>query len=141
MKFIVLIYSDNALIDTLPDGRMDTLLHQCFTHTDELQRDGKLLESQMLAEGKTAKTLRVRNGRSTTLDGPFTETKELLAGFNLIEARDMEEALEIASHFPWAQTGSIEVRPVMDLDAVKEGVNARVAQRGDEVAQGSGRSD
>jgi len=138
MKFIVLIYSDNTLLDALPDGRLDTLLHECFTHTDDLERRGKLVESQMLAEGKAAKTLRVRNGRSTTLDGPFTETKELLAGFNIIEAKDMEEALEIASHFPWSQTGAVEVRPVMDLDAVKEEVNARVAQRGVVVAQSSG---
>lgn len=127
MKFIVLIYTDSTLVDALPEGRLDTMLHHCFEYTDELQRERHLVGSQMLADGKTAKTLRVRNGRSTTIDGPFTETKELLAGFNLIEAKDMEEALQIASGFPWAQTGCIEVRPVMDLDAVREGVEARVA--------------
>lgn len=127
MKFIVLIYTDSTLIDALPEGRFDTMLHHCFEYTDELQRERHLVGSQMLADGKTAKTLRVRNGRSTTIDGPFTETKELLAGFNIIEAKDMDEALQIASGFPWAQTGSIEVRPVMDLDAVREGVEARVA--------------
>jgi hypothetical protein len=136
MKFIVLIYTDNTLVDALPEGQLDTMLHACFTHTDELQRRGKLLESQMLADGKTAKTLRVRTGRSTTIDVPFTETKELLAGFNLIEARDMDEALQIAAQFPWSQTGSVEVRPVMDLDAVREGVSARLAHMSDTAAQG-----
>jgi hypothetical protein len=134
MKFIVLIYTDSTLIDALPEGRFDTMLHHCFEYTDELQRDRHLVGSQMLADGKTAKTLRVRNGRSTTIDGPFTETKELLAGFNIIEATDMDEALQIASRFPWAQTGSIEVRAIKDLAEVRAGVDARVAQRSDPVS-------
>jgi hypothetical protein len=58
------------------------------------------------------------------VDGPFAETKEMLGGFNLIEARDMDEAIEIASHFPWAQTGCVEVRPVRDMDAVRLRVGA-----------------
>jgi hypothetical protein len=138
MKFIVLVYTDSTLIDALPDGRLDSMLDECFTHTGELQRKGHLIESQMLAEGKTAKSLRVRNGRSTTIDGPFTETKELLAGFNLIEAKDMDEALRIASKLPWAQTGCLEVRPVMDLDAVKAEVAERLSQRADPVSHGAG---
>jgi hypothetical protein len=138
MKFIVLIYTDSTLIDGLPDGRLDSMLQECFTHTDELQRKGHLIESQMLAEGRTAKSLRMRNGRSTTIDGPFTETKELLAGFNLIEAKDMDEALRIAAELPWAQTGCMEVRPVKDLDAVKEEVAARLSQRADPVTHGAG---
>ena len=71
--------------------------------------------------------MRVRNGRRTITDGPFTETKELLAGFNLIEAEDMDEALRIAAEFPWAETGCIEVREVLDFDAVRQRVNAPTA--------------
>jgi hypothetical protein len=73
----------------------------------------------MLESPRTAKSVRVRNGRVKAVDGPFAETKEMLGGFNLIEARDMDEAVEIASHFPWARTGCVEVRPVRDIDAVR----------------------
>lgn len=72
----------------------------------------------------TAKSLRSRKNRLTVLDGPFAETKEMLAGFNLIEAEDMEEAVRIAAEFPWARTGCIEVRPVRDIGAVRQRVSA-----------------
>jgi hypothetical protein len=78
----------------------------------------------MLESPKTAKSFRIRNGRKTTFDGPFAETKEVLGGFNLIDAEDMDEALKIAAEFPWAATGCIEVRPVRDIDAVRERVGA-----------------
>ena len=68
--------------------------------------------------------MRVREGRTRVVDGPFAETKEYLAGFNLIEAADMDEALRIAQSFPWSQTGCIEVRPVRDMDAVRRRVGA-----------------
>ena len=76
----------------------------------------------MLQSPARAKSIRVRNGRQTTLDGPFTETKEILGGFNLIDAEDMEEAVRIAATFPWARTGCIEVRPVEDIEAVRQRV-------------------
>jgi hypothetical protein len=64
------------------------------------------------------------NGRRTIVDGPFTETKEMLAGFNLIEAEDMDEALRIAAQFPWVETGCVEVREVKDIEAVRQRVNS-----------------
>jgi hypothetical protein len=79
----------------------------------------------MLANPGAAKSIRVRNGRSTTLDGPFAETKEVLGGFNLIEAENMDEALRIAAEFPWAATGCVEVRPVQDIDEVRRRVGAQ----------------
>ena len=90
--------------------------------------NGHLIESQMLEDVSTAKSIRVRNGRMVTTDGPFAENKkEVLGGFNLIEARDMDEALEIAKQFPWSASGCIEVRPVRDIDGVRRRVGADVA--------------
>jgi hypothetical protein len=67
--------------------------------------------------------VRIRNGRTTTVDGPFAEAKEMLGGFNLIEARDIDEAVRIAAEFPWARTGCVEVRPVQDIKAVRRRVH------------------
>jgi hypothetical protein len=77
-----------------------------------------------LDAASTGKTVRVRNGRTSVVDGPFAETKEILGGFNLIEAADIDEAVRIAAEFPWAETGCIEVRPVRDMDAVRRRVGA-----------------
>ena len=124
MKCMLLVYTDSSLIDDLPADRMDGMLRTCFDHVDELQREGRIVESQMLQGPSTAKSLRMRNGRLTTTDGPFSEAKEVLGGFNLVEARDMDEAVRIAAEFPWASTGCIEVRPVEDIGAVRRRVRA-----------------
>lgn len=126
MKFLVMIYNDAALLDALPAGEFDTTMRGCFEHADELRQAGSLLDSQQLQPPSTAKTLRVRGGRTTIVDGPFAETKEILGGFNLIEAENMDEALRIAAEFPWAATGCIEVRPVLDMNAVRRRVGAPV---------------
>ena len=127
MKFMLLIYTDPALMDALPEGRVDAMLRDCFAHTDELRQEGVLIESQMLDAAATARSLRVRKGRSHATDGPFAEAKEVLGGFNLIEAADMDEALRIAAGFPWAATGCVEVRPVQDLDAMRQRVGHAAA--------------
>jgi hypothetical protein len=124
MKYLVMIYTDDTLVEALPEGEFDTLMRGCFHHADELQAAGTLLDSQQLEASSTGKTLRARNGRLTITDGPFAEAKEVLAGFNLIEADSMDEALAIAREFPWSRTGHIEVRPVRDMDAVRQRVGA-----------------
>ena len=91
---------------------------------DALQAAGTLLDSRQLEPAATARTVRTRGGRTQVTDGPFSETKEMLAGFNLIEADSEEDALRIAREFPWARTGSIEVRPVRDLARVRARVGA-----------------
>lgn len=98
MKFMLLIYNDSSMLADLPPAEFDSAMRGCLTHA--------------------------RNGRQTTHDGPFAEAKEVLGGFNLIEAEDMDEALRIAATFPWARTGCIEVRPLEDVDAVRRRVNA-----------------
>jgi hypothetical protein len=127
MKFILLVYNDPALLDALPAAEFDSRMRSCFAHVDELQDQGCPIESQQLDAPATARTVRIRNGRTTTTDGPFAETKEVLGGFNIIEAESMEEAVRIAESFPWARTGCIEVRPVLDLDGVRKRVGAERA--------------
>ncbi len=124
MQFLMLIYTDDTLMDALPKGEFDQRMRGCLTHADELRDGGHLLASQQLEPAATARSMRVRNGRTTIVDGPFAETKEVLAGFNLIEAADMDEAMRIAGEFPWASTGCIEIRPVRDMDAVRRRVGA-----------------
>ena len=124
MQFLLLVYIDDTLLDTLPQAEFDRLMKGCFGHADELQAQGTLLGSQQLEAPATARAVRVRHGRSTVLDGPFAETKEVLAGFNLIEADSLEDAVRIAHEFPWAAYGCIEVRPVRDMGAVRQRVGA-----------------
>ncbi|CAM5595429.1 YciI family protein [Rhodanobacter lindaniclasticus] len=124
MKYLVMIYCDDSLLDALPEGEFDRRMKGCFGKADALQAQGVLLGSQQLEAPAGARTVRVRDGRTSVVDGPFAETKEYLGGFNLIEAADMDEAVRIAQSFPWAQTGAIEVRPVRDMDAVRRRVGA-----------------
>lgn len=127
MKFLLLIYNDNELLEALPDGEADTMMRTCFGHADELRAEGHLLESQQLESPGTGKSVRIRDGRLKVVDGPFAETKEHLGGFNLIEAADIDEAVRIATQFPWARTGCVEVRPIRDIDAVRRNVGAQAA--------------
>ncbi len=122
MQFMLLIYTDPALMDSLSESTADGMMRDCFAHTDVLKRDGQLYESQMLQAPSTARSVRIRDGRPSVVDGPYAEAKEVLGGFNLIEADSMEEAVQIALHFPWARTGCVEVRPVEDIEAVRQRV-------------------
>jgi hypothetical protein len=124
MKFVLLIYNDPARLGELPPAEFNATMRGCLEHADDLRDRGQLLDTQMLADASTAKSVRVRRDRRTIVDGPFAETKELLAGFNLIEAEDMEEAVRIAESFPWVRTGCVEVRPIVDIGAVRERVGA-----------------
>ena len=122
MKFLVMIYNDESLLGALPPGAADTMMRDCFVHADELRAGGCLLDSQQLEPARTARTLRTRNGRTSVVDGPFAETKEILGGFNVIEAKDMDEAVRIAAQFPWAETGCVEIRPLRDIADVRRSV-------------------
>ena len=122
MKFLLLVYNDPAALESLPDGDFDNKMRHCLAHADELKHHGHLIESQMLEDAATAKSVRIRNGRQVIHDGPFAETKEVLGGFNLIEAENIDEAVRMAAAFPWAQTGCIEVRPVRDIETVRQRV-------------------
>jgi hypothetical protein len=124
MQYLLLIYADPALMQELPAEGFEKEMRQCLEHADSLVEEGTLLSFQQLEPPTRAKSVRVRGGRTSILDGPFAETKEVLAGYNLIEADSMEEALRIAQEFPWTRYGCIEVRPVADIGAMRRRVGA-----------------
>jgi hypothetical protein len=108
MKYLCLVYGEERNIQTLDD-------HECLAFDQGLRASGHCVASEALQPVETAVTLRMRNGKLATSDGPFAETKEQLAGFYLIEARDLNEAIQLASKIPPARVGSIEVRPVRPI--------------------------
>ncbi len=124
MQFLLLINIDPELIQALPAEQYDAEMRGCLAHADELQAQGILVMSQQLQPVEQARTLRVRQAQARITDGPFAETREFLAGFNLINARDADEAMRIAREFPWSRYGSIEVRPVADMAAERVRVSA-----------------
>ena len=113
MRYLCLIHLDEAEMAAMPAREMDALNAGHLDLNDELRASGHLIEAEALQPSREAAHL--RRGKRAVLDGPFTETKELVAGFYLIEARDMDEAVEIASRFPGGRHGSVEVRPCREL--------------------------
>ena len=109
MKYLCLVYLEPDKFNAVPD-------RECFNCGEDLRSRGLLLSAEPLFKGDTAKTVRVRDGRVAITDGPFAETKEQLAGFYLVDAANEEEALKIAAQIPPARAGSIEVRPVRELE-------------------------
>ena len=110
MKYLCMVYGEEAAMATVADG-------ECIAWGDTLRKSGRYLAAEALQPVRTAKTVRVRNGKTSITDGPFAETKEILAGFYLVDAGSLDEALEIASKIPPARIGSIEVRPIRELRA------------------------
>ncbi len=124
MKYLVMIYCDDGLLDALPKGEFNSRMQGCFAEADTLRAQGQLLDSQQLVAPATARTVRVRAGHTRVIDGQFAQTRGYLGGYNLVQAADMEEAVHIASSFPWARTGAIEIRPVRDIKLVRQRVGA-----------------
>jgi hypothetical protein len=108
MKYVCLVYGEEKEIGKMADD-------ECMAYDHGLRTAGRCLASEALQPVRTAVTVRVRDGKMSVTDGPFTETKELLAGFYLIDAVDLDEAIQMASKIPPARVGSIEVRPVREL--------------------------
>jgi hypothetical protein len=115
MKYLCLIYDDEKKLAEMPKGESDAFMGEYFTFTNGIQESGHYVAGEALQPVETATTLRMRNGRLSTTDGPFAETKEQLGGFYLIEARDLNDAIQVAARIPSVRTGSIEVRPVVDF--------------------------
>ena len=109
MKYLCLVYLDEQKLREVAD-------RECVACGDAFRKSGFLLAAEALEPVETATTVRVRNGRMSITDGPFAETKEQLAGFYLIDARDLNEAIQVASKIPPAREGSVEVRPVRELN-------------------------
>ena len=116
MRYLCLIHLDEQAMAKLPHAEMNDLNVRHLALNEELRNSGNLVEASALESSAKAVRLRIRSGRRTVVDGPFTETKELVAGFYLIEAGGMEEAIAIASRFPSAALATIEVWPTRDLE-------------------------
>jgi hypothetical protein len=108
MKYLCLVYMDEKTLDAVPDS-------DCMAYGESLRKSGRYIAAQALQPVHTATTVRVRDGKMSMTDGPFAETKEQLAGFYLIDAKDLDEAVQLAAKIPPARVGSIEVRPVREL--------------------------
>ena len=108
MKYLCLVYMDEKKLDEVPDS-------DCLAFGEGLRSSGRWIAAEALQPVHTATTVRVRNGKASVTDGPFAETKEQLAGFYLIDAKDLNEAIQLASKIPPARVGSIEVRPIREL--------------------------
>ena len=117
MRYLCLAYEEESKLNSLSRSEWDVLRNETLVYVEELRRNGKLISAEPLKSVRTASTVRVRDGEAFVTDGPFAETKEQLGGFFLINTDDLDEALRIASKWPSARLGSIEVRPV------EEGLN------------------
>jgi hypothetical protein len=108
MKYLCLVYGEEAALQRMADSH-------CLDYDERIRASGHCVASEALEPVATASTVRVRNGKVSVTDGPFAETKEALAGFYLIEARDMDEAVKVASGIPPASVGSVEIRPIRPI--------------------------
>ena len=117
MKYLCLIYDDERKMEAMPADEMDALLGEYAAFAEEIGGSGRLLAGEELQPSRAATTVRIRDGRMSTTDGPFAETREQLGGFFLVEARDLNEAIGLAARIPSARTGSVEVRPVAEYGA------------------------
>jgi hypothetical protein len=114
MKYLCLIYDEEKKLQGMSKHDMDALMGEYFSFTTDIRKSGQYLGGNDLQPVANATTVRVRNGKVSTTDGPFAETKEQLGGYYLIEAKDLNEAIQVASRIPSAKLGAIEVRPVQE---------------------------
>ncbi|HEV3345862.1 MAG TPA: YciI family protein [Methylomirabilota bacterium] len=115
MKYVCLVYLVEKEMEAMSESEADACTDESLAYDDALRRTGQLIMAHALAPVEMATTVRVRKGKLSATDGPFAETTEQLGGFLLIEARDLNEAIQAASRIPLARRGSIEVRPIKEL--------------------------
>jgi hypothetical protein len=115
MRYVLAIYENEKVWDTLPKDEVGRVMGEYKAFTESIRKSGNYTAGEALQPVATATTVRIRDGKRLTTDGPFAETKEQLGGFYLIEAENIDQAIAIASRIPGARTGSIEVRPVVDF--------------------------
>ena len=112
MRYLCLIYDEEKKLGAMSKGESDAFMGEYFAFTEDIKKSGHYVGGNALQPVGTATSVRVRGGKMSTTDGPFAETKEQLGGYYLIEAKDLNDAIQVASRIPGAKTGSIEVRPV-----------------------------
>lgn len=112
MKYLFLVYSDEEKLSAIEDA-------ECAAYSDSARKNGMEVAGEALESIETATTVRVRNGKASVTDGPFAETKEQLAGFYMLDAENLDDAIEFASGIPPARVGCIEIRPIRQLNVPK----------------------
>jgi hypothetical protein len=116
MKYICLIYFNEKKLEAMSKSELDAFMEECLACDVQLKKSGHSIACEALEPIQTATTVRVRKGRMSITDGPFAETREQLGGFVLINARDLNEAIQVAAKIPPARLGSIEVRPIIEVN-------------------------
>ena len=116
MKYLCLIYDEEKKLAAMPKGESDAFMGEYFGFTEGIKKSGHYLGANALQPVASATTVRVRNGKVSTTDGPFAETQEQLGGYYLIEAKDLNDAIQVAAKIPSSRIGSIEVRPIMEFN-------------------------
>jgi hypothetical protein len=116
MRYLCLIYLDEKQMGAMPESEMSALNQRHLDFNEGLLDSGHFVEAEALTPASATTCVRIRNGRTALTDGPYAETKEMVAGFYVIEARDLNEAIQVASRIPSAPLGTVEVRPCRDLE-------------------------
>lgn len=120
MKYLCLVFYDENIINNMTSSEWKSLNHECVACGEGLRESGKMIGGNALHPTSTATSLRIRDGKPLITDGPFAETKEQLAGYYMLDARDLNEAIQLASKIPPARFGTIEIRPIRELDPEKD---------------------
>jgi len=116
MQYLCLIYDDEKQWQEMPPAESAKIMGEFHAYTESIKKSGHYVGGNALQPTHTATTVRVRQGKVGTTDGPFAETKEQLGGYYLLKARDLNEAIQLAARIPGARLGSIEVRPVVEFN-------------------------
>ena len=116
MRYLCLIYEDEKAWQKLSEAEMQKGMAEYNAFTENIKKNGNYVGGEALQPTTTAKSVRVRNGKISATDGPYVETKEQLGGFYLINAKDLSDAVQVASRIPGAKHGTVEVRPIMEFD-------------------------
>ena len=115
MKYLLLIYENEGVTAGLSEAEQGQIFEEYMTYTQDIKKKGQMIAGEALQPVNTATTVRVKNGKTLTTDGPFAETREQLGGFYMVEAKDLDEAIGLAARIPASRTGSIEVRPILPI--------------------------
>ncbi len=129
MKYVCLGFIDEAMLAEIPEEEAQRMMEECFAYDDELRRGGHFLGGEALDSARNAVTLRMKSGQVEVNDGPYAETKEVLGGILLLEARDLNHAISLMSKHPGVRMGPFEIRPA------NEAINRLVAERSAAIAK------
>jgi hypothetical protein len=116
MRYLCLIYDDESKWGTMPKEQADAMMGEYFAFTEGVKKSGHYVGGEALQPTHTATTVRVRQGKISTTDGPFAETKEALGGYYLINAKDLNDAIQVAAKIPSARIGTVEIRPIQEFN-------------------------